>query len=829
MTKSVFAEFAWKLRERGFSVVPIAPGTKKPGSYTDGVGWSGMGDWTRFAERQPTDIEFECWEQWPDAGIGVVLGKLSGIIGLDKDYDIPGGGNDALQAIIPYSPVAKKGEKGWTRFYRFNGEPSCSFDVGGMRVLDVLSDGRQTVVPPTPHPSGCSYTWISPDSLDEITGAEDLPTLPDDFLAQVAKVLEPYQTEDDKQPQKRALAPRDDSGQINTGLSPAQEYYRDLNAVALARLDDWVPKLVPGAKRHGGGWRSVATWRGVRNANVGIDPAGIRDWGGGYGMTPLDLVMYANGLSLQHATDALHNCIKLADDEPFSLTVNGVQIGAPIEAHQAAAAPAVAPAEPVPVPAPRPALPEPVRLPWQTAQAPAPVMLPPSTSTEPAAALPMFVTHPPGILRDIAKFITDSAPKRQPELSLAGAIALAATCTQRIYRSNMGNFTSLYMVLVARSTEGKEHPQGAVTNILTQAGLGHLLAGSGYTSAGAVFSALLSQPSHLAIIDEMGKLLKMSRAKGNSNGEAAIDKLVEAFGKLDGAIRPPVYSKMTLTKAQAAAVSDPTVIHNPAITVLGATTPGTFYANLTDDLVQDGFLGRLIVVESQLPRQLISLKDNRGEVPAHIIQWCQRVNLPVQRQGDMANLPMPDMPAHTVEMTIGPECHDMLRAFELELNNLKDQYEPEGLDVLLGRTYEKALRLGMIAAKACNPDALKVGLDHLEWSISYVRHYDLAMIRAVRRNRISSQVDGDIKRLMGFIKGARKFATDPKLAQFTSILASGGLPHQLALKKMHMKATEFGALVSTATEAGLLMAAPGLEYGYAGQVYRINPAAQDTD
>lgn len=825
MTKSVFAEFAWKLVERGFSVVPIAPGTKRPGSYTDGIGWAGMNDWSRFADRQPTQGEMDCWEQWPDAGIGVVLGKTSGIIGLDKDYDIPNGGDDALQAIIPWSPVAKKGEKGWTRFFRYNGEPSTSFDVGGMRVLDVLSEGRQTVVPPTAHPSGCSYTWISPDTLDEITGPEDLPTLPADFLAQVAKVLAPYQTEADKQPQKRALVPRDDAAQINTGLTPAQEYYRDLNAVALARLDDWVTRLVPGAKRHGGGYRSVATWRGVTNANVGIDPSGIRDWGGGYGMTPLDLVMYANGLSLQHATDALRNCIKMSDDAPFALTVNGVQIGAPIEEHQPPAPEVVAPTQ---APAPRPSLPEPVRLPWQTEAAAPTVMLPPSTSTEPAAALPRFVTAPPGILFDIAEFISAIAPKKQPELSLAAAIALAAVCTQRIYRSNMGNFTSLYMVIVAKSTEGKEHPQGAVEKILTAANLGHLLAGSGYTSAGAVFSALLAQPSHIAIIDEMGKLLKMSRSKGNSNSEAAIDKLVEAFGKLDGVIRPPVYSTMTLNKTQRAAVGDAMVIHNPAITVLGATTPGTFYANLTDDLVQDGFLGRLIVVESVLPRQLIDIK-NRGEVPQRIIDWCQHVNNPPARQGDMANLPMPDMPAHTIEMTIPTEARDMLRAFELELNQLKDQYEPEGLDVLLGRTYEKALRLGMIAAKACNPDALMVGMDHLSWAISYVRHYDMAMVKAVRRNRVASQVDGEIKRVVQFIRGARKFAMDPKLAQFTAILASGGMPHQLLLKKMHLKASEFASLVSTATEAGLLMAAPGLEYGYAGQVYRLTQSALDQD
>jgi hypothetical protein len=798
--QSIFAEFAWKFLERDISVVPIAPGSKKPGQYSQEQGWRGMGDWTRFAQRMPTDIEIEHWEKWPDAGIGVVLGKLSGLVALDKDYDLPGGGNDALQALIPYSPVAKKGEKGWTRFYRWNGEKSCSFDVGGMRVLDVLSDGRQTVVPPTIHPTGLHYTWITEDTLDSLLSVSELPMLPDDFLQQVEKVLAPYQSDNDKKHQKRHVAPKEDDGHINTDLSIQAEYFRDLNAAALSRLDDWVPKIIPTAKADHDGFRCIATWRNCKNPNVGIHPHGIRDWGGGYGMTAVDLVMYANGMPFQRAAESLRNCLALSEPEPIQMTVGGQP------QHQAHA--------PTPAPAKLPPLP------WQKmVEQPAPVMLPPTTSDEPAMAIPRFITNPPGILNDIAAWITATAPKAQPELSLAAAISLGATCTQRIYRSNLANFTSLYMVMVAKSTEGKEHPQSCVERVLTAAGLQSLIAGSGYTSAGAVFSALLRQPSHIAIIDEMGKLLKLSRSKGNANSEAAIDKLVEAFGKLNGVIRPPVYSTMTMTKAQAGAMQGAVqMIHNPAVSILGATTPSTFYGNLTDDLVQDGFLGRLIVVESSQPRQLARFVD-QTDPPARIVEWCKKVNAPAQRTGNLSDIAMAEMPATTVGMEIRDECQELMRAFETELNQLKDQFEPEHLDVLLGRTFEKALRLAMIAAKACDPNTVTVRREHLEWAISYVRHYDMAMIRAVRKNRIVNQIDTDMKKAVDYIKGARKYASDPKLAHLASVLASGAMPRQLLLKKMHMKASEFNAMIDTAIEAGIITRSPGVHLNYAGDVY----------
>jgi hypothetical protein len=796
--ESVFARYARQLIERGISVVPIAPGTKKPGQWSRERGWEGMGDWTRFAKRFPTEIELALWETWPDAGIGVVLGELSGVIGLDRDYDVPGA-SDALDKLIPFSPVAKKGEKGWTKFYRFNGERSCSFNVQKNRVLDVLSDGRQTVIPPSQHPSGCSYVWITVDTLDNITNSTDLPKLPDDFLKQVEDLLAPYQTEDDRKYQKKVLAPIEDTNKIDTALSIQAEYFRDLNREALNRLDEWVSQLIPTAKRQGDGYRCVATWRGGTNPNVGITPKGIRDFKGDYGMTPIDLVMYANGLTFQKATEILRGCLAIKETEVITL--------------EGMAQPAKEPAKSVTS--------KPV-LPWQkpaAAVAPPPaIILPATTSEAPAKAIPNFITDPPGILGDVARWITATAPKQQPELSLAAAVSLGAAVTQRIYRSNLSNFTSLYLIMVAKSTEGKEHPQSCVERVLTAAGLEGLVAGSGYTSSGAVFSALLRQPAHIAIIDEIGKLLKLSRAKGNANSEAAIDKLVEAFGKLNGVMRPPVYSTMTMSAAQAAAMNADRVVHNPAISLLGATTPATFWGSLTDDLVQDGFLGRLIVVESSQPRQLARFVD-QTEPPARIVEWCKTVNAPASRTGDLAAKSLAELQPVTIAMEIGSSCEDLMRAFESELNTLKDQFEPEGLDVLLGRTFEKALRLSMIAAKARDPNSSQVGVQDLEWAINYVRHYDMALVRSVRKNRVRSQTDADSKKVIDYIRSARAFAAEQKNPRLAAVLATGAMPHSMLLKKMHMKSREFTELMNTLVESGLVLKSPGAHLHFAGDVY----------
>lgn len=778
--QSIFAEFAWKFLERDISVVPIAPGSKKPGQYSQEQGWRGMGDWTRFAQRLPTDIEIEHWATWPDAGIGVVLGKLSGIIAIDVDYDFAG--TDALRAIIPYSPVAKKGEKGWTRFYRWNGEKSCSFDVGGMRVLDVLSDGRQTVVPPTIHPTGLHYTWITEDTLDSILSVSELPILPGDFLQQVEKVLAPYQSDNDKKHQKKHVAPREDDSHINTDLSIQAEYFRDLNAAALSRLDDWVPKIIPTAKADHDGYRCIATWRNCQNPNVGIHPHGIRDWGGGYGMTAVDLVMYANGMPFQRAAESLRNCLALSEPEPIQMTVGGQS---PHQAHAPAAAPVKLPP-----------------LPWQKmVEQPAPVMLPPTTSTQPEYALPEFLNNPPGILGDIARWITATAPKAQPELSLAAAIALGSVIMGRTYCTQMNNMTSLYMIMVAKSTEGKEHPQSCVEKVLTAAGMSHLIGGAGYTSAGAVYSALHKSPVHLTTIDEIGKLLKHSRSSGSANSEAAIDKLVEAFGRLDGILRPATYSTMTLTQAQREAAQTERVVHNPAITLLGATTPGTFYDNLTADLVKDGFLGRCLVIESKRPRQLTQFVP-RTPPPEKIVQWCQSVHISGVIEGNLTNVNLSSQPAKLVELPLSEAVFAELARIEIELNDAKDAAEADGMDVILGRTVEKALRIAMIVSKARNVRAKQVEIQDFQWALKYAMHYDMRLINAVREERTENAHDANMKRLVDIVKKARKYTSDKKFAAATG---DGFMPRGKLLALMKgLNSKQVGELIDTALEAGFI-------------------------
>ena len=65
---SFMERFGARLVANGYPIMPIQPGTKKPGCYRGG-GRRDYPDWTRHATRATTELELAQWRSWPDAGI----------------------------------------------------------------------------------------------------------------------------------------------------------------------------------------------------------------------------------------------------------------------------------------------------------------------------------------------------------------------------------------------------------------------------------------------------------------------------------------------------------------------------------------------------------------------------------------------------------------------------------------------------------------------------------------------------------------------------------------------------------------------------------------
>jgi len=145
---------------RGWSLIPIRPGDKRP-----------IVRWEEFQHRRPTEAEARGWFlAWPDAGIGVVTGAISGIVVID--VDVRHGGDVSLEGLerehgrVPMTVECRTGGGGRHLYFAHPGGLIRNM-VGLSAGVDLRGDGGYVVAPPSMHSSGVRYEWVegrSPES-----------------------------------------------------------------------------------------------------------------------------------------------------------------------------------------------------------------------------------------------------------------------------------------------------------------------------------------------------------------------------------------------------------------------------------------------------------------------------------------------------------------------------------------------------------------------------------------------------------------------------------------------------------------------------------------
>jgi hypothetical protein len=113
---------ALRLHALGLSVFPVhAPGMPLPkGANEDRSGKIPLVAWKTFQERQPTPEEIlGWWRKWPDANIGVVTGRVSGVIVLDVDG---AEGEESLKEFVHPTTWHSRTGRGHHFFFQYPGK-----------------------------------------------------------------------------------------------------------------------------------------------------------------------------------------------------------------------------------------------------------------------------------------------------------------------------------------------------------------------------------------------------------------------------------------------------------------------------------------------------------------------------------------------------------------------------------------------------------------------------------------------------------------------------------------------------------------------------------
>jgi hypothetical protein len=142
---------------RGFSVIPIRPGTKK----------CALPRWKEYQSRLASEAEVNRWfTEHPDWQLGIVLGEVSGgvVVGDFDDmaeHDRWAEEYPECAATLP-TVVTARGRHVYCR----------SADTRSHKVTggEIRGDGNYVLAPPSKHPAGADYAWMIP-----LPGDGDVP------------------------------------------------------------------------------------------------------------------------------------------------------------------------------------------------------------------------------------------------------------------------------------------------------------------------------------------------------------------------------------------------------------------------------------------------------------------------------------------------------------------------------------------------------------------------------------------------------------------------------------------------------------------------------
>lgn len=344
-----------------------------------------------------------------------------------------------------------------------------------------------------------------------------------------------------------------------------------------------------------------------------------------------------------------------------------------------------------------------------------------------AAAAEEGMQWPPGVLGKVAHFVYNSSFLRVKEVSIVTAIGFLAGIAGKAWHVNNSGLNQ-YVTLIGRSGIGKEAMHSGMSLLVRAVAernpsTPQFVSFDDFASGPALTKYCAATPSFVNVCGEWGHKLKRM-ARSEDGRDQAITTLRQVMTNLYQKSGPQsIVGGIKYSDKDNNAQS----VSGVAYSMIGETTPGTYFESLTEPMMEDGFLSRFLTIE---------YKGNRPEANSEMIlkpedslvdALAAIVDLSVKTLGYVR-------PAQAVGRS--QEAASIFFAFENECRDKINGSENEAFRQMWNRAALKALRLAGLCAVADAPHYANIEVQHAVWAIDIVRR-DIAIMES----RISS---GDV-------------------------------------------------------------------------------------
>jgi hypothetical protein len=717
MAPDFMARHGARLVDQGWPVIPIWPGTKKPGRFHRGE-WRDQPGWTRHCDRPTTLNEVEIWEKWPDCAVGIACGFVVGIDIDVLDAELAHRLEALAREMLGDTPLLRIG-KAPKRLLVYRTEVPFS---GPKRApLEILAHGRQFVAFALHPDTGRPYDWpeesplsVSLDQLPAVTG-EGVGA----WLEAAHALLPP-----DMKP--AVLPAATGQGTPAHALAGTREAIREaLVFIPNADLDydSWVRigMALKGALGEDGA-DLFAAWSAQSAKHVPDTTA--KAWGS-FRPTAIG------------AGTLYHHAIAAGWKPDPALVLDGTAPRDPVHPAAGLLARVQAPAEPGPAPH----------------QVVAP--LPDLSGLD--GALGLFVSY-----------ILDTAIRPQPWLAVGAALAALGTLIGRRYRTASNLRANLYVVGMAASGGGKDHARNAIKEAFLAAGLAEHLGGNRIVSGAGLLAALHRQPASLFQIDEFGQFLATVVDKRRAPKHLA--EVWDLFTELSTSAGNTFFGAEYADQKQRPRQD----IIQPCCCLHATTVPETFWTALRNGSLQDGSLARFLIFRSPddipdrnlVPRPL-------SEVPPALVAALKAVaaGVPGATKGNLVASGAPTVRPAPLPVPMDAPAERLFADLDAEITLRQRQALGSGHGAVLARVWENTTKVALIRAVGGDPARPVIRLADAEWARALVAHCVDTLLTEAERHVADNEIERNHKRVLEIVRQAgRKGITKKHLYDRTRFL-----------------------------------------------------------
>jgi hypothetical protein len=331
--------------------------------------------------------------------------------------------------------------------------------------------------------------------------------------------------------------------------------------------------------------------------------------------------------------------------------------------------------------------------------------------------IPAAICSPPGLLGDVVAWITETSRTPVPQHNLGAAIALLGAVMGRRWEGPTRLRTNFYIINVAPSGFGKEHPADACRTLALASYFDKFLGAEETKSDSALRKLLQEHASRVLFMDEFGGWMKKILARNAPAHDARTrDLLLTFFSRAKG-------DYLGTEGASEKAVR----IANPNLNICGATTPADVWKAFSSASSEDGLLPRFLVFDAGKDRpEWIDDPLDVSDPPQELVNKLKHL-LSVKPLGNLAEATNGKVQPIRAEWGAGARewFNDLVKAMLV-----KGDADPERAPVY-ARFAEHTNKLALVLAVGLNAERPVIDLPALEWAHSIVEASTTALLNGI--------------------------------------------------------------------------------------------------